>query len=71
MNNHWLSCLKKKQLFKEIDAIGVEVWTEDGTLGDLFAVLNDEQKEFLMNMLIRDFLADSTDMSFGIDLIAP
>jgi hypothetical protein len=71
VSNHWLKCAKKKQLFKEIDEIGLEVWGEDGTLGDLFASLNDEQTDFLMNMLVRDFMADPDDMSFGVELIAP
>lgn len=60
--NHWLSCAKKKQLFKEIDEIGLEVWSEDGTLGEFFSSLNLEQTDFFMNMLIRDFMSDPDDM---------
>jgi hypothetical protein len=71
MSNHWLQIADRKRLFKEIDETGLEVWGEDGTLGDLFASLNDEQTNFLMNMLVRDFMADPDDMSFGVELIAP
>lgn len=71
INNHWLQIADKKRLFKEIDSIGIEIWGEDGTLGDFFATLNDEQTNFFMNMLIRDFMADPDDMSFGVELIAP
>lgn len=71
MNNHWLKCADKKRLFKEIDEIGLEVWAQEGTLADLLNALNTEQHHFFMAMSIRDFMALSDDMSFGIDLIAP
>ena len=69
-NNHWLKSAKKKKMFQEIDAIGLEIWGEDGTLGDLLDSLNKEQMDFFLNMLVRDFMADSNEVSFGIDLIA-
>lgn len=71
MNNHWLDCAKKKQLYKEIDEIGMEIWSEDGTLADLIAALNDEQTDFLMSLKIRDFVGDVDEMSFGLEVIAP
>jgi len=69
--NHWLNCANKKKLYKEIDEIAMDVWGEDGTLADLLAALNDEQTDFLMGMLIRDFVGDADEMSFGMELIAP
>jgi hypothetical protein len=71
MNNHWLQSADKKRLYKEIDEIAMEVWGDDGTFADLLAALNDEQTDFLMNMLIKDFVGDPDDMSFGMELIAP
>lgn len=71
MNNHWLNSAKKKQIYKEIDDIAMDVWGDDGTFGDLIAALNDEQTDFLMNMLLKDFAGDPDDMSFGIEVIAP
>lgn len=71
MNNHWLQSADKKRLYKEIDEIAMEVWGDDGTFADLLADLNDEQTDFLMNMLIKDFVGDPDDMSFGLELIAP
>ena len=70
LKNYWLDLLAKKRLYKEIDEIGLEVWAEDGNFGEFLELLNDEQSEFLMNMSIRDFFADSNDFSFGIELIA-
>ncbi len=71
MNNHWLKCADKKRLFKEIDEIAMELWTQEGNFADLMLALNTEQTHFLMNMLIKDFMASSDDMSFGFDLSAP
>lgn len=71
MNNHWLKCADKKRLFKEIDEIAMELWTQEGNLADLMLALNTEQTHFLMNMLIKDFMASPDDMSFGFDLSAP
>ena len=71
MNNHWLQISDKKRLYKEIDELAMEVWSEDGTFGDLLSVLSTEQSDFLMGMLLKDFAGDPDDMSFGLDLIAP
>jgi hypothetical protein len=71
MQNYWLNILDKKRLFKEVDEKGLEVWNEDRTLGDLFASLNDEQTDFLMNMKVRDFFSDSNEIAYGIELISP
>ena len=71
LKNHWLDIAEKKKLFKAIDELGIETWSEDGTLGDLLAVLSDEQTEFLMEMKIRDFFADANEYAFGIELITP
>lgn len=70
LKNHWLNILDRKRLHKEIDAVGVEVWGENGTLGDFIAALNDEQADFIMNMQIRDFFTDSNELAFGIEIIA-
>lgn len=70
LKNHWLDIVEKKKLHKEIDEVGLEVWSEDGTLGDLISSLTDLQVEFLMAMKIRDFFADADDYAFGIELIA-
>lgn len=71
MNNHWLQLLKKKKMFKEIDEIAMEVWSEDGTLGDLFACLSDEQTDYLMSMMISDFVAEADEFKFGMEIQAP
>lgn len=71
MKNHWLDATKKKTVFKEIDEIAMDVWSSDGTLGDLFAQLNDEQTDFLMNMMLKDIAGDADEFSFGIEVIAP
>lgn len=71
MNNHWLALARRKRMFKEIDEIAMEVWSEDGTLADLFASLNDEQTDYLMSMMISDFAAETDDFRFGIELVAP
>lgn len=71
MNNHWLDQIRKKKMFKEIDEIAMEVWSEDGTLGDLIALLNDEQTDYLMGMMLSDFAADVDDFKFGFEVAAP
>lgn len=71
MYNHWLNLAKAKQLFKEIDEIISDVWGNDGTLADIFAVLNDEQTEFFMNMAIKEFVSDPDELSMGIELVEP
>lgn len=69
MNNHWLNSAKKKQVFKEIDQIANDVSGAGGTFGDFLAQLNDEQSDFLMNMLIKDFASDSDDFELGFSTI--
>jgi len=69
MNNHWLDSAKRKKIFKELDIIGIEVCSEDGTFGDFLLSLNDDQKDFLMNMSLNDFMSNPNDCSFGFDLI--
>lgn len=71
MNNHWLALGKKKRMFKEIDEIAMEVWSEDGTLGDLIALLNDEQVDYLMGMMLSDFVAHQDEFKFGFEVTAP
>lgn len=71
MNNHWLALARKKKMFKEIDEIAMEVWGEDGTLGDLFAALSDEQTDYLMGMMISDLAADDDEFKFGLEIQAP
>lgn len=71
MNNHWLGISKRKKMFKEIDELAMEVWSEDGTFGDLLAVLSDEQTDFLMSMMISDFAADADEFKFGMEVVAP
>ncbi len=61
----------KKKLFKEVDELGLEVWDADGTLGDFINSLDSDQTDFFMNLLLRDFVSDSNEMSFGIELVAP
>lgn len=59
-----------KKNYEEIEELAMDVWAADGTLGDLFAVLTDEQAEFLYNMKITDFMADDDELAFGFDIKA-
>ena len=70
MNIHWLNISKRKKMFHEIDKLGVSIWEQDGTLGDLFAVLNEEQANYLMGMKLTDFFSDEEELRFGIEIIA-
>ena len=58
-------------MFKEIDEIALDVWSEDGTLGDLIAALSDEQTNYLMSMMISDFATEPDDFKFGLEIMAP
>lgn len=69
--NHWLISANKKKVFHEIDATGIDVWTEGGTFGDFIDSLNKEQMDMLMSLRIRDFISDPDEFSFGIEIIAP
>lgn len=69
MNNHWLDNAKKKQLFSEIEELGLEIMDEDGTFGDFLNSLTDKQTDLLMQMRVRDFMAESDDLSFNFDFV--
>jgi hypothetical protein len=56
---------------KEIDEIAMDIWSQDGTLGDLFSALNDDHTDLLFSMKIKDFASDPNDMSCGIELVSP
>ena len=71
MNNPWLDLAKRKKMFKQIDELAMEVWSEEGTLGDLLSVLNNEQMDFFMSMSLCDFVAETDEFKFGIEIIAP
>jgi hypothetical protein len=68
MQNHWLSNARGKQLLKEIDEIAMDTWGDDGTLGDFFASLSDEQTDLLFEMKIKDFVCDPIDQSCAFEL---
>lgn len=71
MNNHWLSSVKKKKIFKAIDDIGMEVWSSDGTLEDFLYGLTREQKNFILSMQLADFSCEINDETFRIELTFP
>jgi hypothetical protein len=58
MINHWLSKSKRKKILSDIDDIGMDVWGDDGTFGDFFNNLSQEQKDFLMSLSLSDFVCD-------------
>lgn len=68
MQNHWLNSAKVKQLFKEIDELAMDTWGVDGTLGDFFSMLNDEQSDLLFSMKIKSFDSDLNSMTCNFDL---
>ena len=70
MSNFWIKKRMSKKNYEEIEELAMDVWAADGTLGDLFAVLTDEQSEFLYNMKITDFMADDDELAFGFDVKA-
>jgi len=59
----------KKDLHKQIDELAMDVWGSDGTLGDLLAMLNDEQTQFLFDMKLKNFESDDGDLSFVFKVI--
>lgn len=69
--NFWLNLKMKKDLHQQIDELAMDVWGSDGTLGDLFAMLNDEQTQFLFDMKLKNFESDDGDLSFVFDVIDP
>jgi len=71
IQNHWLQSAQVKQLMKDIDEIAMAIWSQDGTLGDLFSALNDDHTDLLFSMKIKDFASDPNDMSCGIELVSP
>lgn len=71
MQNVWLQSAAAKQLMKEIDEIAMDIWSQDGTLGDLFSALNDDHTDLLFAMKIKDFSGDPQNISCIIDLISP
>jgi hypothetical protein len=58
-------------MFQEIDEIAMEVWSEGGTLGDLLAVLSDEQVEYFTGMLLSDFVSEEDEFKFGFEVVTP
>jgi hypothetical protein len=69
--NYWLNIKMKKDLHKQIDELAMDVWGSDGTLGDLFAMLNDEQTQFLFDMKLKNFESDDGDLSLVFEVIDP
>ena len=68
MQNHWLNNAKIKQLLDEIDKVAMDTWATDGTLGDFFSSLNDEQTDLLFAMRIKNFSSDVDQMNCSFDL---
>jgi len=68
MQNHWLNNAKIKQLLSDIDKIAMDTWASDGTLGDFFASLNDEETDLLFAMRIKNFSSDIDEMVCSFDL---
>lgn len=58
----------KKDLHKQIEELALDIWAEDGTLGELLSVLDDEQIQFLYNMKLKNFESDDDDLSFVFDV---
>lgn len=71
MKNHWLSSVRKKRLFRTIDDVGMEIWSEDGTFGDFLSSLSKEQKIFFSSLLLSDFSCEFDDETFRIELTFP
>lgn len=71
MNNHWLTKSKRKKILNDIDDIGMEVWSNDGTFGDFFDKLTKEQKDFLMSLDLSDFVCDINRDVINIELTTP
>lgn len=71
MNNHWLAKSKIKKLLNDIDDIGTEVWSNDGSLKDFFDKLTKEQKDFFMSLDLSDFICDINQDLISIELTCP
>jgi len=71
MNNHWLSTVKKKKMFRAIDDVGMEVWSSDGTFGELLKSLSKQQREFILLLQLSDFSCDLNEETFRIELTFP
>lgn len=69
--NFWLDLKMKKILHEQVDEIAMDVWGSDGTLGDLLALLNDDQTQFLFDMKLKEFEADQDNLSFNFEFIDP
>lgn len=69
--NFWLDLKMKKVLHEQVDEIAMDVWGSDGTLGDLLALLNDDQTQFLFDMKLKEFEADQDNLSFNFEFIDP
>lgn len=51
----------KRDLHKQIEELALDVWAEDGTLGELLSVLDDAQIQFLYNMKLKNFESDDEE----------
>ena len=71
MINHWLIKSKRKILLNDIDDIGMEVWSNDGTFEDFFQKLTKEQKDFLMSLNLSDFVCDFNRDVITLELTHP
>lgn len=71
LGNFWLDLKMKKDLHEQVDEIAMDVWGSDGTLGDLLALLNDEQTQFLFDMKLKEFESEADDLSFSFEVIDP
>lgn len=71
LGNFWLGLKMKQDLHEQVDEIAMDVWGSDGTLGDLFALLNDEQTQFLFDMKLKEFESETDDLSFTFEVIDP
>lgn len=71
MINHWLIKSKRKKLLNDIDDVGMEIWSNDGTFGDFFDRLTKEQKNFLMSLSLSDFVCDMNQDIISFELTHP
>lgn len=71
MINHWLTKSKRKKILNDIDDLGMEVWSNDGTLGDFIRSLSKEQKDFLMSLSLSDFVCDINQDIISLELTDP
>lgn len=71
MNNHWLSSGKKKKFLRDVDDVGIEVWSDDGTFDDFMRALTRDQRRLLSSMQLSDFSCDINQETFRIELTFP